>query len=78
MTLSQKDIDALSFEQSLEELEKIVAKLESGKAKLEEAIGDYERGASLKKRCEQLLQEAEVRVQKIVAGKNGALGTQAL
>jgi len=67
----QKDIEKLSFEQAMEELEKIVSKLEGGHAKLEDAINDYERGAELKKRCENLLQLAETRVQKIIVGKTG-------
>ena len=39
------DIDALSFEQALAELERIVGQLESGQAPLEQSIELYERGA---------------------------------
>ena len=42
------DIDALSFEDALSELEGIVRRLEEGSAKLDEAITAYERGALLK------------------------------
>ena len=42
------DIAALSFEQALAELEKIVSELESGQAPLERSIEVYERGAALK------------------------------
>lgn len=76
MAATAKDIDKLSFEQAMDELEKIVGKLEAGNAKLEDAVVDYERGAALKKRCEILLQEAEVRVQKIVGGNSGAIGAE--
>ena len=72
------DVDALSFEAAVEELEKIVSKLEGGNAKLDDAIGDYERGSALKKRAEVLLEQAEMRVQKIVANKNGIQGTETL
>ncbi len=70
------DIAAMGFEQSLEELEKIISKLESGKSKLDDAIGDYERGAALQKRCQDLLAEAESRVQKIMVQKDGTLKTE--
>ncbi len=78
MASTAKDLEKLNFEQAMDELEKIVGKLEAGNAKLEDAIGDYERGAMLKKRAEALLQEAEVRVQKIVAGKSGEISTEPL
>jgi exodeoxyribonuclease VII small subunit len=65
------DIKALSFEQALAELEKIVAELESGQAPLERSIEMYERGALLKAHCEARLQAAQLRVEKIVVGANG-------
>ena len=64
------DVDALSFEAALAELDGIVRKLDGGSAKLEEAIADYERGAALRRHCEAKLAEAEQKVQAIVA--NGA------
>ncbi len=42
----EDEIAALSFEQALAELERIVAELESGKTDLEQSIGAYERGAA--------------------------------
>ena len=65
------DIGSLSFEAALSELEKIVRKLEDGKANLEDAIGAYERGALLKKHCEGKLKEAKARVDKISLGAGG-------
>jgi exodeoxyribonuclease VII small subunit len=66
------DIAALSFEQALAELEKIVAQLESGQAPLEESIVLYERGARLKAHCEARLEAARLKVEKIVVGRDGA------
>jgi exodeoxyribonuclease VII small subunit len=66
------DIGALSFEDALGELEQIVRRLETGNAKLDEAIGAYERGALLKRHCEAKLREAQARVEKIVIGGDGA------
>lgn len=65
------DIAALSFEDALAQLEKIVSELESGRAPLEKSIELYERGAALKAHCETRLEAARLRVEKIVVGKSG-------
>lgn len=52
------DVKTLSFERAIEELESIVKRLEDGKVPLEESIAIYERGESLKRRCEELLRQA--------------------
>jgi exodeoxyribonuclease VII small subunit len=70
------DIASLSFEQALAELEQIVARLESGQAPLEDSIRLYERGAALKGHCEQRLEAARLRVEKIVMGAGGAPGVE--
>ena len=67
----QPDIKALTFEQALAELEKIVADLESGQGPLERSIEIYERGAALKSHCEARLEAARLRVEKIVVGPQG-------
>lgn len=65
------DVAALSFEQALAELERIVAQLESGQAPLEQSIDLYERGALLKAHCERKLEQARLRVERIVVGPGG-------
>lgn len=65
------DIEALTFEQALAELERIVGQLESGQAPLEQSIALYERGAKLKAHCETRLEAARLRVEKIVMGAGG-------
>jgi exodeoxyribonuclease VII small subunit len=72
------DIHKMSFEGALEEMEGIVQKLESGEVKLDEAIDAYTRGAQLKKHCETKLKEAQVRIDKIVLGPNGEIGTDSM
>ncbi len=54
------------------ELEAIVTQLESGQTSLEESIGLYERGEKLKSRCEALLKNAEMRIEKINLSADGA------
>jgi len=65
------DIVGLSFEDALTELEAIVKSLEQGTAGLDAAITAYERGAALKRHCEAKLQEAQLRVEKIVLAPDG-------
>ena len=73
------DVKKLSFEKAIEELETIVQRLEAGKVPLEESVAIYERGESLKKRCEELLRQAEARVDKITTDASGnAVGTEPL
>ncbi|WP_395780179.1 exodeoxyribonuclease VII small subunit [Aquidulcibacter sp.] len=61
----------LSFEAALDELEILVAKLESGQASLEDSISLYERGALLKAHCEDRLKRAQMRVDQIVESPQG-------
>lgn len=75
---SAPDVSALSFEDALAELEQIVRGLESGQQKLEDAINAYERGAALRRHCEQKLAEAEARVAAIVQRADGSLATRAV
>lgn len=71
MTEKKETIDKLSFEESLEELENIVERLESGQASLEDAIVAYERGSMLKKHCQAKLDEARMKVEKIRLPEDG-------
>ena len=70
------DIVAMSFENALAELERIVRQLEEGKGLLDEAIDAYTRGIALKRYCEGKLAEAQARVESIVLGSEGAISAQ--
>lgn len=59
----------LSYEQAFEELEVIVTALEGEELTLEKAIALYERGQNLIRRCAELLDQADLRVQQL-AGEN--------
>lgn len=79
MTDAPADIAGLTYEKALAELEAIVTRLERGDVPLEESVTIYERGEALKKRCEALLNQADDRVQKISADREGtAVGTEPL
>jgi len=69
------DVTALSFEDALAQLEKIVRELEAGQGRLEDAIAGYERGAQLKAHCEAKLREAQVKVERIARTASGTVTT---
>ncbi|GAA3929410.1 exodeoxyribonuclease VII small subunit [Luteimonas lutimaris] len=50
------------FEASLDALEQLVEKMEHGELSLEESLAAYERGVGLYRRCQQALEQAELRV----------------
>lgn len=60
-----RPIDALSFEDALRELERIVSQLESGDTPLADAIALYERGNLLRRRCSERLDAAQARIEAI-------------
>jgi len=72
------DIAALSFEEALAELEKLVKQLEDGKARLDDAITAYERGSNLKRHCESKLREAQAKIEQISVGPDGTVSTKPL
>ncbi|NMG38870.1 exodeoxyribonuclease VII small subunit [Chelativorans sp. ZYF759] len=73
------DIKAMSFEQALEALEKIVDDLERGDVPLDQSIRIYERGEALKAHCDRLLKSAEDKVEKIRLSREGKpVGTEPL
>ncbi|MET3600481.1 exodeoxyribonuclease VII small subunit [Martelella mangrovi] len=68
-------VSELTFERAVEELERIVARLERGDVALDESIAIYARGEELKKHCEKLLNAAEARVEKIRLDRDGQPAT---
>lgn len=68
------EIAELSFEQAMQELERVVSLLERGEASLEDSIRLYDRGARLREHCERRLKDAEERVEKITLANGQATG----
>lgn len=58
--------EELSYEEAYRRLEEIVAALEQGEQTLEEALDLYSEGQALARRCANLLEKAELRVQQLV------------
>jgi exodeoxyribonuclease VII small subunit len=69
------DIAKMSFEEALGVLEDIVDRLESGNVNLDESIDIYTRGMQLRQHCEAKLSDAQARIEKIVKGPGGELGS---
>jgi exodeoxyribonuclease VII small subunit len=59
------DLNSLSFEQAIGELESTVQRLEGGDLTLTEAIALYERGMHLAQHCNDALDAAELQVQEL-------------
>lgn len=65
MAKTPKPVESLNYEEAMAELETIVAALEDGNQKLDEAMALFERGQALMKRCAELLEAAELKVRQL-------------
>ena len=61
-----------SFENNMEELEKIVKELEDGKLNLDESVKKFEEGMKLSKECNEMLEKAEKKIS-IILDNNGEI-----
>ena len=59
------ELEAMSFEDSLDALERIIQRIESGETSLEGSLAAYQQGEQLIRRCRELLFEAEQRIETI-------------
>ena len=64
--MAEKKEKELSFEESLEELESIVKKLEVGDVPLDDAIDEFNKAMKLAKTCDEKLKKAEEAITKLV------------
>ncbi len=67
------DGQKVTFEEALEQLERIVERIESGEVSLEESIEKYARGIELIKQCRSILEEAERKIQVLAETEAGEL-----
>jgi len=54
------------FEQSLDELEQLVARMEENELGLDESLKSFERGVALYRNCQSALEQAELRVRQLL------------
>ncbi len=76
--MAKKDAANKKFETALEELEKVVERLESGELSLEDSLAAFEEGVRLVKFCNQKLTEVEKKIELLVKDKEGKLRLKAL
>jgi len=71
--MKHETLENLTFEDAMAQLETIVRELETGQIKLDDAVEAYEKATHLKKFCEEKLQAAQLKVEKIEQNKDGSL-----
>ena len=71
MAMGKDDIEGLSFEAALAELEQIVRSLEQGAEPLDKSIELYQRGDRLKRHCEARLKAAQAKIDQITLDADG-------
>ena len=59
---SQQDLETLSFEEAFQRLNEMAESLDDGGLSLADATARYEEGMNLVRRCNQLLDEAELKI----------------
>ena len=68
--MSNTELEKLTFEEAMQELEKLVDSLDKGDVSLDDAIAAYDRGSQLKDYCQKKLHDAKMKVETIQASKN--------
>ncbi|NCN85507.1 MAG: exodeoxyribonuclease VII small subunit [Sphingomonadales bacterium] len=71
MSETKEDLSTLNFEDALKRLEEIVRKLESGDVPLDQSIELYSEGEKLRGLCQQRLEAAQARIEKITLDRDG-------
>ena len=71
MSETEKESGDLSFEDALKRLEDIVRKLESGDVPLDQSIELYSQGEKLRTLCQQRLEAAQAKIEKITLDRDG-------
>lgn len=61
----------IQFEEALQRLEQIVGQLENGQLSLEESMKAFEEGMKLRRLCEEKLDAADRKIEKLVAKSDG-------
>lgn len=66
-------MEELTFEEAIENLEKIVGELETGKLSLDESVKKFEQGMKLSKHCNEILNNAEKEISILLEQEDGTV-----
>ena len=66
-----KKEEKLTFEEAMDNLEKIVAELEKGELSLEESVESFKKGMEISNYCNDMLNSAEKSITILLKDKNG-------
>jgi len=69
--MNEKDVNEMTFEESLKALEELVDRLENGSLDLDKSLDVYENAIKLRDHCRKILENSERRVQKIMETSEG-------
>lgn len=69
--MTEKKVEDMTFEESINALEKMVKELEAGGLDLDKSLEIYEKAVILRDRCRKILDESERKVQKIMETAEG-------
>jgi len=67
--MSQQQVEDIDFESALNELEKLVEKMEQGELSLEQSLAHFERGVRLTRSCQQALEQARLKVDELLSAE---------
>lgn len=70
-TQMDQQIESLTFEQAMEQLESITKMLTNGDLTLEQSLELYERGMKMSRRCQSFLDVAERQIRMLTQGADG-------
>ena len=76
--MTHEDLQNLTFEAALQKLEQIVKELEAGQIRLDDAVEAYEKAMVYKNFCEEKLQAATLKIEKIQHAQTGEVGLTSL
>lgn len=62
--------EPIHFEKSMSELEQIVMQLEKGDLTLEDSLKHFEKGITLARQCQEVLSQAEQKIEMLAAANN--------
>ena len=65
--MTKKELSLSKLEETLEDLEKLVVKLEEGEMPLNQAVKEFERGIKLTRQCQSVLKDAEQKIEILLA-----------